>query len=258
MKDYPNFYENLKEAQMRLQGTVVCYDGEPYFVHSISDHKPDGIFRIYLYPVDYYDTDKSVKQLPDIQNHLYGGNHPSTVGDFLDKYVKENPTTFLRKRMDSSYFYKFRPFPLGMINQRSKCYYIERQPLRKTEQGLINSALVETPITLDQTEVVNARINGRRNVELASKAFIECVKGTHPTAQSVVNALLDPSVENSAHAFHRHFALVRGPLEMLFMAYKTDIVGVLPNNDLSVVKLGKQFKHLREVTTELGVFGSIN
>ena len=48
---HPNFYENLKEAQLRLRGPVVCYDGLPYSVVTICGHKSDGIFRVYLNPI---------------------------------------------------------------------------------------------------------------------------------------------------------------------------------------------------------------
>src|SRR3546814_15537624 len=33
---------------MRLRHTLVMYDGEPYYVLLISDHKKDGVFRIYM------------------------------------------------------------------------------------------------------------------------------------------------------------------------------------------------------------------
>ena len=48
---HPNFYENLKEAQMRLLRTVVTYDNEPYYVGAITNHMKDGIFRVYLLPL---------------------------------------------------------------------------------------------------------------------------------------------------------------------------------------------------------------
>src|SRR3546814_5918592 len=48
MVKYTNFYETVKEADMRLRHTLVMYDGEPYYVLLISDHKKDGVFRIYM------------------------------------------------------------------------------------------------------------------------------------------------------------------------------------------------------------------
>src|SRR3546814_15988082 len=48
MVKYTNFDETVKEADMRLRHTLVMYDGEPYYVLLISDHKKDGVFRIYM------------------------------------------------------------------------------------------------------------------------------------------------------------------------------------------------------------------
>ena len=48
---YPNFYENLSEANKRLHGTVVLYDGHPYYILAISNHFTDGIMRVYMEPL---------------------------------------------------------------------------------------------------------------------------------------------------------------------------------------------------------------
>jgi hypothetical protein len=44
---------------------------------------------------------------------------------------------------------------------------------------------------------------------------------------------------------------------MIFLAYKTDIVGILPDNTLSSLKIGKAFKHVREAVEELKLFNTI-
>jgi hypothetical protein len=49
MQEHVNFYENIKEARMRLKGTIVLYEGIPYRVLAIADHK-GPVFRIYLNP----------------------------------------------------------------------------------------------------------------------------------------------------------------------------------------------------------------
>ena len=48
MEKNVNFYENLEEAQRRLRGTVVMYDGIPHYVLAITDHQSGGIFRVYM------------------------------------------------------------------------------------------------------------------------------------------------------------------------------------------------------------------
>jgi len=93
--------------------------------------------------------------------------------------------------------------------------------------------------------------------DLYGPGFRDCIMGSHPSAQECVNNLKDPQILNEAAAFHRQFAFVRGPLDMLFLAYKADIVGVLPNRDLSVLRIGREFRHTREVIELLNTFDTI-
>jgi hypothetical protein len=161
--------------------------------------------------------------------------------------------------MNSPLFNKFRPFPLGMCNVPGEgVFYIERQPNRKTEQGIISSMLDETLITTapPMGKLSKSRYVGGA-VSCYGSAFRACVMAEHPTAEECLVNLLDPEIVNTAAAFHRHFALARGPLNMLFLAYKTDIVGILPRNDFSQVRIGKDFRHTREVIEELKLFQSI-
>lgn len=258
MKEYPNFYENLKEASTRLQGTIVCYDGIPYYVYRICDGRPDNIFRIYLVGLNSQEDYPNL-QWPDIETYVYQQQAASAVvniGDFLDKWMVKNPTfPMIRKMINSPLFRKFRPFPLGMCNYGKFAFYLERQPLRKSEQGLISSAIDETPLGFDISPVKMPR--GAINVNLKSKAFQACVVGEHPTPQAVLDVILDPQFENRSVAFHRNFALVRGPIGMTFLAYKADLIGLLPNNDFNSLRVGKDFGHTREVIEALGLFTNI-
>jgi len=52
-------------------------------------------------------------------------------------------------------------------------------------------------------------------------------------------------------------ALVRGPIGMLFLAYKGDVVGVFPQCDKTLLKLGNDFKYLTEVIAATEYFGRI-
>ena len=69
--------------------------------------------------------------------------------------------------------------------------------------------------------------------------------------------LLDSGIQNESGAFHREFALVRGPINTVFLAYKADVVGILPRNDLSLVRLGEEHRHLVEVVENLKIFTAI-
>jgi hypothetical protein len=251
MKEHTNFYENLKEAQMRLRGTVVLYDGIPCYVLAITNHKADGIFRIYLDPIGWDPTVSRPRPCPE----NYGPEDPG-AGIHCDTWMEKNPNSpVMRKMMNSKLFNKFRPYPLGMCNVGTSTYYIERQPNRKSEQGLIRTMLQQTMISTAQNGGALARVSS--TVDVHSEAFRACVMADHPSAQTTLEQLSDPTIGNEAVAFHREFALVRGPVEMLFLAYKEDVIGVLPKNDFSLIRLGRTFGHTREVVAGLNLFADI-
>lgn len=243
--DYPNFYENAHEARMRLLSTIVLYDNDPYLVISITDHMGE-ILRVYLQPLD---------KVSEAGNPVVSvsADHP-TLGIKLDTYMKTNPEAgILRKHIDSPLFHKFRPFPLGMCNYRNGyAYYIERQPNRNTRQGLTGGMVLETLISSGHT-----RGKGPLDISIFSPEFIDCVKGTYPSAFTCLEKMTNPKVMRHSVGFHRNFALVRGPIDMLFIAYKHDVVGYLPNNDYSKIVIGKDFLHTKEVVTELNLFSEI-
>jgi hypothetical protein len=249
MATYPNTFETVKEAMMRLRRTVVVYDGEPYVVLCITNHKVDGVFRIYLQATGL-DPNKPHPPRPEPEG--FPPEH-SGIGGYMDTWMEQHPDVILRKQMNSPLFNKFRPYPLGMCNIKgSGTYYIERQPNRKTEQGLISSMLNETQITAAPQQA--KRVG---SVDVYGVAFKSCIMGDHPSAAECLANLTDPDILNDAAAFSREFALVRGPIGMLFLAYKHDVVGVLPNNDFSCVRLGREFHHTKEVVEKLGLFSSI-
>lgn len=255
MAQHRNFYETVKEAQMRLRGTIVMYDKEPYTVIQITNHKADGIFRIYLFPLGEVQARAHWPSFA-LDNYHAESNE---LGKALDNFITEREQTkdgckVLRKQMDSPLFNKYRPFPLGMCNIGARTYYVERQPARRTEQGLTKNMLNEVQIGLNTGSELARRATG---VDVTSMAFRQCILGEHPDAQTCLKNLLSGEFENEAVAFNREFALVKGPLDMIFLAYKADIVGTLPNLDFSVVRLGKNFKHCKEVTEGLRLFTRI-
>lgn len=261
---YNNFFETVNEAYIRLRGTFVLYDDEPYNVLCITNHNEDGIWRIYLDPLGEGEDKLSYNTQYPPPCGNYSSDYPEMgkmMDDWLDKMTKQAEagklgTKVIRKMMNSPKFNKFRPYPLGMCNFNGSVYYLERQPTRKSEQGLTHRMLTSQSVNL-------APDNGKKSlnrsgmVDLYGPSFLACIKGTHPTAQECLNNLKDPDIMNDAAAFHRQFALVRGPLGMIFLAYKADIIGVLPNKDLSCLRLGCDFRHTREVVEILGTFTNI-
>lgn len=249
MKTHVNFYENIKEAQMRINNTIVLYDGEPYYVICVCDHKPDGIFRVYLDPIGQEggmvcekDHSLPVNTAPQV----------TPLGDRMDAWMTANPTTkILRKMMNSPAFNRFRPFPLGMSNFNDNVVYIERQPTRKVEQGLTTSMLMSTVIEVGGGKPAPGAVH------FTGVSMRDTILGLYPAAEQCIEALTDPTVSNKAAAFHRNFAFVRGPVNTLYLAYKTEIVGFLPGNNLSVIQLGRKFSHTKEVVAGLGIFNVV-
>jgi hypothetical protein len=251
MVDHVNFYENLKEARMRLVHTVVVYDGKPFYVLAISNHKSDGVFRIYL---DEIGRDKMLahQRIPvPYEGYDEGG---ASVGDKMDEWMEKYPDEgIIRKQMDSPKFSKFRPFALGMCNLNGGVVYVERTPIRHTQQGLTSNML-------NYHKVGNppgALLNGRDIPSLTGLPFYRTVVGDYPTVEECLKNLHDPDVTNSAIAFTRNFAFLRGPVDLMFLAYKSDTVGYMPHGDASKLTLSKKFKHTKEVIEDLNLFHDI-
>lgn len=243
MANYDNFFETKKEADMRLRGTIVLYDGQPYYVLLISDHLPDGIFRIYLDPIG-----------PNMTMNNFG--LPDPCGQSYDEFMKAHPEApMLRKMMNSPKFNKFRPFPLGMCNTDTTALYVERQPTRKTEQGLTSSMLSVSKIHLIGQRNNEKLHNGYFNIY--SEEFRACIMGEYPSPQACLSALKNPKIANDAAAFNREFAFVRGPLGSIYLGYKDSVIGQLVNNDLSLIRLGEEFLYTKEVVESLNLFGVI-
>lgn len=261
---YKNFYENAKEANLRLRNTVIWYDGPgeqgPYFVMLVTDH--DGSdFKIYMKRVGqkYYNIPGIVP--PNEQfGHIVDG-----AGQHMDKFMKDHPQFgMIRKDLSSPHFRNFRPFPLGMMNLVTKdkngkgidceTLYLERQPNRLTQQGLISSMI--------HISTVNAAISrppslGNYRFDMWSEYFYDCIMGCYPSIETCLSKLRDPNCANEAAAFHRNFALVRGPIGMIFLAYKSDVVGILDNKNLSAVTVDNEFKYTKEAISDLHVFNNI-
>lgn len=251
MPSHVNFYENLKEAQMRLSGTIVLYDKLPYTVVAICSHNADGIFRIYLDPVG---RDPSIPHIYPMEIMGNTNSENPTLGLKLDAWLSQNPATgIIRKQMNSPLFDKYRPFPLGMCNINQHVYYVERQPTRKTEQGLTPNMLTETRLELMSSQPSL----GRDCRAFHSPNFLSCITGKHPPAQDCLTALQSEEYANEGLAFHREFALLKGPISLVFLAYKNDVVGVLPKGDFSYLKLDPKFIHVKEAVDKLSLFDKI-
>jgi len=250
MAQHRNFYETIGEARMRLDETVVLYDNVPYHVLCISDHNSDGIFRVYIDPVS--DNGAPFHRHSPVP-YTEPDEEDGSIGETMDSWLetpqgKKSPV--LRKMMNSPKFNKFRPFPIGMVNTDACSLYIERSPTRHTQQGLTGAGL--SAVRCDLAAKASTRVS------TLLPGLYSAILGLYPDLDMTLTNLTDETVSNSSAAFHREFCLVRGPMNMLFLSYKGDIVGYLPYNNTEEVKIGSKFSYVKEVVDELSCFTKIS
>lgn len=265
-KEHANFFENFDEMVIRLRHTIVMYDGIPMNVIALATHK-DGIIRLYMEEVGHDKGPMSSRfsgwgQVSDYPD-------PLARGTAIDKFIELNPTCgIVRKMANSPKFNKFRPFALGMMNYHDKVVYVERVPQRHTQQGLTAAHLIANNITLgerDSQQVGKSPSSSSSNGsnfkmaqgELFRASFRDCILAQHPPAKMCLKNLQDPTIANEGAAFHREFAFLRGPVETLYLAYKTDIIGHLPKGELSELRIPRKFAHTKEAVEELSLFKTV-
>jgi hypothetical protein len=235
---------------MRLDNTVVLYDNKLYYVLCIADHKPDGIFRVYLDPIgNMWSNNHSV---PTSWHDEPG----MTKGKKMDDYIaSQTGCTILRKHINSPLFKRFRPFPLGFVNsEAAKCaIFTERSPTRHTQQGLTDSMISSKAIQFNP----DAPSKLMYRITCTTPELGGTVIGNYPSLEECYNNIVNPDVSNSSAAFHRNFAVFRGPLNIAFLAYKTDVVGVFNGSDHKQVALGRSWTHLKESVDELEMFTTV-
>lgn len=222
MADYDNFYENLEEAVHRLVGTIVKYEDEFYLIDNIQN-ADDNIFRVHM---------------RTLKNVLTGGKS-------------------ITKKMNSPYFNKFRPFPLGMVNIGGHAKYLSRTPVRSRLQGLADNSLIETPIddyeATSPPPVIPVRRGREKNVQWCSQEMEDCFKGDYPSFAETAEALDNAEIANHSVAFSRELALVRGFCGIRFLANKSGIIGQY-HGKTNAVLLSPELKYLKESLEETGFF----
>lgn len=261
---HKNFFETVAEANIRLRNTVIWYDGPgeqgPYHVMLVTGDSGDD-FKIYMKKLGQKYS--SVPNVIPPNDHI--GSNTNGAQALMDQFMKNHPGwNMVRKDLSSPYFKSFRPFPLGMMNQvkRDKAgkavdcetLFLERQPNRATQQGLtkpmiyaksVNAAISRSPKPVDHY------------FDTWSQGFYDCILGKHPSIDECLSNLTDRSIANEAAAFHRYFAIVKGPCDMLFLSYKGEVVGMLDNRNRSSITVASEYKYTREAIDDLRVFNSI-
>lgn len=262
MPTFPNFYERIDEANMRLAHTLILYEGKPHYVFCVADHKPDGVFRVYMEPMPsgpdengrcFYEHQKVNVPCEPYDGHKQMGKH-------MDEYLSSNEgkTRIIRKMMNSPAFNKFRPFPLGMVNNElsKRVTYVERSPTRHSQQGLTDTMLVANPLpSLDPSPSSEGIIKGLQPVNVMSPWLRKTIIGDYPHSLEALARVR--SMGWSSCAFSRKFAFSRGPVGTVFLTNKTEAVGFLVSEDLQKVRISKDYRFLKETVEELNVFTSI-
>lgn len=253
MKEHPNFYETVEEVRMRLKDSVILYDGKPYYVLNVANHKKDNVFRLYLDPL----STETMPYQATVGNAPcnWGANDSVNYAIEMDAWMETEAgkkSGIIRKQMTSPLFNKYRPFPLGMCNYGGDAVYVTRMPTRSTIQGLQGSSFRCVGPSLNPV-----RSDGMPRPNLLGSEICQTILGMYPAPQDCIDSLLDKRCTNSGVAFHREFALLKGPIDLLFLAYKNDVIGVLVENNFSRVRLGSNYTHLREVVEELNLFQDI-
>ena len=146
-------YDSVDEAQRRLMGTIVTYDGQPVQITDVSAH-PDGVMRVHFMAWPFDGRDGTV-----------------------------------RKKINSSLFKRFVTPPLGFCNyfspRSANCFWTERVSARTQRQGLysdtFNCAALQSGDRANYATIV------------ASDGFREMVTGEYPTYADALARLVPNS-----------------------------------------------------------------
>lgn len=149
----PLVYDSVDEAQRRLVGTVVTYDGQPVQINDVRSH-PDGILRVSFQPWPFDGRD------PDV-----------------------------RKKINSPLFKRFVTPPLGFCNyfsgRSANCFWTERVSARTQRQGLSSDTFNASALQSGDRVSYGALIS--------SDAFREMVTGEFPSYADALARLVPNS-----------------------------------------------------------------
>lgn len=196
-------YENIHDAQMRLQGTVVLYDGDPVYITEVAQKKvedpKDDIFRVYASPLPYQPMQDKAE---------------------MRKFISS-------KKFDMA------PFPMGFMNYDGLAYYCTRLPRKQQRQGLSNGTFSSVPVGFPDMGGV------RFEQAISMKEFDECVKGKYPSFDEALKRLAEG--EANSVGFTRCFAVVsdKDMPELVYLYHKKEKVGFVLEDRVKLSKAGK-------------------
>ncbi len=212
-------YETLNDAQMRLKGTIVLYEGKPHYVTEIAAGAEDSPFRVYA------------DALPTKGG---GGGRAAEVERAI---ARERGEADIRKYISSKHF-DIAPFAMGFVNDEKGCFYVARTPARQQKQGLSSD-------TCSACDVYGERKSFA--VVLNSSGFPDMVSGVYPNLAQAVRTLTGGKIKSIA--ISREFALARDAElpELTYLYHKNKKVGFLRGTDVS---LSVKYTYLKESLDE--------
>lgn len=212
-------YENLNDAKMRLQDTVVRYKGEPVYITQVGQGNADEIHRVWFKPIPFV-------------------NKPFNNIEEMQKQQEED-----RRKYISSKHFDIEPFRLGYVNRPggNGAFFCSRTPNRIQKQGLCADNF---------RGVDNFGMRIDFGTFTTTKEVLEMVNDRYPTVAQALKALAKcPSV-----AFSRNFAFSKDAVipDLIYIYHKGDKVGMY-NTASGRASLGEKFQCLKEALNELGV-----
>lgn len=205
------FFADLEQASMRLSGSCILFEGEPYWVYDVRETS-DGIpkARMYKCPVN----------------------------------ISELNSTRIEKKLDDKGFGKFQPINPGLVNFFEGCpftgrvsyhaSFLDRVPVRRTKQGLAR----------ENTQVLNPKDAVDFRGLVSSQAFCDMVANKYPEYDVAVNSL----VPDSSIAVTRSYAIGLSSNGLPKIRKYNESVGLFRGTD--EILLYPKFSYLREELIE--------
>lgn len=207
-------YENADEIRMRLEGSIVLYDGDPVLIAQVSVPELE-------------DADEKARV------HFY--NLP----------INPNKKLATTRKYLSSRKFDLTPFKMGFANIGEKAYFISRAPVRQNKQGLAaGTCIINTIFGKPSNEVV-------WNTLIRSEGFGKMVKGEYPSFEEASDTLKEDLV--TSVAVSRSFALFKDDeLDVSVLSHKGSKCGIILEGDTGV-RVSTRFKFLKESLESCGI-----
>lgn len=200
-------FDTVEQAQLRLNETVVLYDGRPCIANHFAARRDD-------------DRDTPVGP----------GNITCRV-TFLDNTTP--PLTAVRLNDPAWGFHNLR---LGFVNAGNKAIWVSRLPRTTTRWGI-------DPRNL-RAQVVGSTTGNGNATRLSFHAIGDALLGAYPTWAQALR-LLGQNGTHSV-AFSRHFALLKDRWDMIFLYYKSVRIAYSEDGG-ETFRLTETYNYLREI-----------